>query len=61
MQEMYDHSVVDLRKRLRLTLIELDATSHSPPVLCGGPLNKVHSIVRIRLFRHKILRAKTFF
>ncbi len=29
-QEMYDHSVVKLRQRLRKRLIELAATSHSP-------------------------------
>ena len=29
-QEMYDYNVVDLRRRLKDRLMELDATSHSP-------------------------------
>ncbi len=61
-QEMFDFSLQELKERLRLKIKELDATSSSPLTkLCCGPANRLHGIVRLRLFRYKQLKRKTLF
>ncbi len=61
-QEMYDFTVFELRRRLRRKLVELDAASCAPLTKgVSGSLNKVCSIVRLRLFRYKQFKRKTLF
>ena len=58
-QEMFDFSLQELKERLRKRIDEL-VTRHSLK-LCSGPLNRLHGIVRLRLFKYKQLKRKTLF
>ena len=59
---MFGFSFSELKQRVAAKIQHLDATSSSAlteAVL--GPLSRLHSIVRIRLFRYEQLKRKTLF
>ncbi len=61
-QEMFDFSLHELKERLWKKIDELDPrVTRRSLKLCSGPLNRLHGIVRLRLFRYKQLKRKTLF
>lgn len=59
-QDLFDFSLQELKESLRLEIKQLDATS-GLLLTSGGPVNRVHVILRSRLFRYKQLKRKTLF